>query len=264
MRFFLGTDQPVWLERAERPLFLSWNSVARSRHTAQVDWALDSGGFTQIVRHGSYETDPETYARGVARLLSDVGRLQFAVVQDFPCAPLAMEMTGLTPSDHRRLTIESTLTLSTIAPELPWAPVLTGVTPSDFLRHADEYDRAGVDLGTFSAISVGALVGRSYADQLAVLEAVNTLGLPLHGLGIKGRTLRATFPMLQSADSMAWSMTARRADGPLCRPDATHQRCKGCLIYAQRWAQKLEDSLERDSFQPSLFPTFDTSKNNLC
>ncbi len=262
MRFYLGTDQPVWLERADRPLFLSWNSVARSRHTARVDWALDSGGFTQIVRHGSYETDPETYARGVARLLSDVGRLQFAVVQDYPCAPLALEMTSLTVLDHQRLTIESTLDLASIAPELPWAPVLTGITPSDFLRHADAYEKAGVDLGSFETISIGALVGRSFPDQLAVLTAVDTLGLPYHGLGIKGRTLRATWQLLQSADSMAWSMTARRADGPLCRPDATHQRCKGCLIYAQRWAQKLEDSLQQDTFQPSLFPTFQGQKNN--
>lgn len=254
MRFYLGTDQPVWLERAERPLFLSWNSVARSRHTARVDWALDSGGFTQIVRHGSYETKPEAYARGVARLLSEVGRLQFAVVQDYPCAPLALEMTSLTVADHQRLTVESTLDLASIAPELPWAPVLTGITSSDFLRHADAYEKAGVDLGSFGTISIGALVGRSYADQLALLTAVDTLGLPYHGLGIKGRTLRFTRQMLQSADSMAWSMRARRAEGPLCRPDATHQRCKGCLIYAQRWAQKLEDSLSAETFQPSLFP----------
>lgn len=252
MRFYLGTRYPGWLKKAEVPLFLSWNTAARTRVTAQVPWALDSGGFTQIAKHGEYQCTPDAYAGDVRRLVDHVGQLQFAVVQDWPVNALALDASGLTPDEHQRRTIQSALDLMMIDPDLPWAPVLTGASSSDYLRHADAYAVAGIDLTRSPVVTVGALVGRPAKDQIDIIDATARLGVPLHGLGVKGRVLRGYASALSSADSMAWSFRARRAGVPLCSADASHKVCSSCLLYASQWAQNLTSDLS-PSFQQSLY-----------
>ena len=253
MRFYLGTRSPGWLERSDRPLFLSWHTAQRSRHSAGTCWALDSGGFTQIAKAGAYTTTPPEYAAGVRRLIDEVGRLQFAVVQDFPCSDATFEATRLTVVDHQRLTVDSFITLSELDDRAPWAPVLTGSEPSEYLRHADEYVRRGIDLADRDIVAVGSLVGRPKGHQRAVLEACASLGLRLHGLGVTGAVLRDFAPVLTSADSMAWSMYARREETALCGPDAPHKRCESCFWWAHEW----HDRRVRDVasfYQPPLYP----------
>lgn len=54
--------------------------------------------------------------------------------------------TGLSVWDHQLKTVASYLNLMTLDAELPWMPVLQGFTLDEYLRCADQYGRAGVDL----------------------------------------------------------------------------------------------------------------------
>lgn len=239
MRFYLGTDRTSWLRTSSWPaLFVSWVAGARMRHPATVPWALDSGGYTQVAGSGAYSTSPAQYAAGVGRLARDVGRLQWAAVQDWPAAPAALAATGLSVAEHQQRTVASLLELRTLDSALPWVPVLTGATPADYLAHAELYAAAGVDLHLEATVAVGALVGTPLAHQRAVLEACATVGAALHGLGVKGMALAHVGHLLQSADSMGWSMYARRTPRPLCSPAATHQRCNHCQAWAEAWAAR--------------------------
>lgn len=247
MIFHLGADQPSWLTRAEHdPLFYSWRAIQNHRRKAVRSWALDSGGFTQIIRSGRYETTPEEYARGVRRLANEVGGLVFAVVQDWPCQDMALAMTGLTVQEHMNRTVRSTVRLLELDATLPWTPVLTGITADDYLRCADMHFAAGVDLTAFERVCVGALVGRPHVSQVSIIQACGRLGLRLHGLGIKGRALEHVAPLLASADSISWSLYARRAGRRLCET-GTHERCNHCLDWAQRWAARVMEQCGQHS-----------------
>lgn len=220
------------------PLFLSYKWCARARVQALVPWALDSGGYTQVTRLGRYETSAAEYAAGVQRLARDVGSLDFAVVQDWPGLPGALEATGLSLHEHQQRTVESYLELRTLAADVTWAPVLTGTTPADYARHAELHEHAGVQLDALPVVTVGALVGRPAPQQEAVIDGLGSLGLPLHGLGIKAFTLARTAPLLSSADSHGWSAYGRHEKRPLCAPEAAHKDCRNCLAWALLWAER--------------------------
>ncbi|MDB4898121.1 MAG: hypothetical protein JWN15_4383, partial [Firmicutes bacterium] len=65
--------------------------------------------------------------------------------------------------------------------------------------------------------------------------------LPLHGFGVKTRGLAAYGSQLASADSLAWSLDARRS-APL--PGHTHKSCSNCLEFAAEWRSDLLDQME--------------------
>jgi hypothetical protein len=60
----------------------------------------------------------------------------------------------------------------------------------------------------------------------------------IHAFRVKTQGLAAYGHVLTSADSMAWSLDARRSD-PL--PGHTHKSCANCLAYAASWRDQLLD-----------------------
>ena len=60
VEFYLGTHQPGWLSWATVPLFVSDRRLRRYRRLpkARTRWALDSGGFTELSTHGSWDHGP--------------------------------------------------------------------------------------------------------------------------------------------------------------------------------------------------------------
>jgi hypothetical protein len=71
--FYLGTHQPQWIgdERfAGVPLFVSRRTLATRRRlpAAVTDFALDSGGFTELQLHGRWTLTAAEYAAEVRRL----------------------------------------------------------------------------------------------------------------------------------------------------------------------------------------------------
>ncbi|HWH01145.1 MAG TPA: hypothetical protein VNV66_17945 [Pilimelia sp.] len=239
VRFFLGTHQPGWLASAPVPLFISDRRLRAYRRLPRAAgvWALDSGGFTELAAHGCWDhgPTPAQYATRVRRYRDEIGRLVWAAPQDWMCEPWIVAKTGLSVPEHQRRTVDNFAQLRDLAPDLPFVPVVQGWTPADYLRCVDLYTAAGVDLASFPVVGVGSVCRRqSTTDAGAILTALHGAGVTrLHGFGFKTLGLRRFAHLLVSADSMAWSVAARRRP-PL--PGCTrHINCANCPRYAYRW-----------------------------
>lgn len=243
VRFYLGAHRPHWLATAGVPLFVSHRTLReyKTLPRAIAPWALDSGGFTEINLHGEWRTTPEEYAAAVRRYRDEVGLLEWAAPQDWMNEPTVLKRTGLTVPQHQLLTVENYLRLRNIAPDLPIVPVLQGWQPDDYLRCADIYDAAGVDLTAEKVVGVGTVCRRqdtTTADLIFTRLAAR--GINLHGFGIKVDGLRRYAHALVSADSMAWSAGARREASERRRfggrrPACGKNTCANCLHYALDW-----------------------------
>ena len=215
-------------------LFISTNRLQRWRsrplRPAVTDWALDSGGFTEIKDHGHFRVSPRRYAARVRRYADEVGRMQWAAPQDWMCEPVMLARTGLTVAEHQRRSVRSVLDLRTIAPDLPFIPVLQGHEPDDYLRHVDMYAAAGFDLGAEPLVGLGSVCRRQATGEAEHI-VMRLQPLRLHGFGIKTGGLHRYGGLLVSADSMAWSAGGRN------RPDTDCPKgsCANCLHRALTW-----------------------------
>lgn len=249
MQFFTGCAIPAWLGRTSVSLFVSRARLAGLKKLPRAlgPWALDSGAFTMLDQHGRWIVGPERYADEVQHWSREIGRLEWAAIQDHPCEDRVLRMTGLTVQDHQRATVESYLRLRELAPSIAWTPVLQGRTLGDYLRHADDYRCAGVELRELPVVGVGSICRRQQAIFAGiVLRWLADEGLKLHGFGFKTTGLLASQDCLVSADSMAWSFNARRSD-PLTECSGRHRRCTSCMAYALEWREALLDRLSGPS-----------------
>jgi hypothetical protein len=239
--FYLGAHQPHWLQIAGFPLFVSHRQLARRRgplRPAACRWALDSGGFTELSLHGRWITAAADYAEAVARYAAQAGQLDFAAPQDWMCEPHILARTGLSVREYQDRTVASYLELRALAPHLPFIPVVQGWHLADYLAYVELYRSAGVDLTREPLTGLGSVCRRQSTGQIAVIvTTLASLGLRLHGFGIKTTGLHLYGHLLASADSMAWSYAARRAPAlPGC---TGHRNCANCLAYAARWRDRI-------------------------
>jgi hypothetical protein len=248
VKFYLGSHETSWLGRlTDVPLFISHRRLAPRKRlpAATTDWALDSGGFTELSMYGEWRTTPRQYTAAARRYRDEIGRLQWASPQDWMCEPWITAKTGLAVHKHQELTVDNYRRLRDMAPDLPFVPVLQGWELDDYRRCADLYDAAGVDLTNEHTVGVGSVCRRQGAASIAhILETLAGLGLRLHGFGVKTDGLRTAAQYLTSADSMAWSYRARmdaRHGHP--NPGCTHRTCANCLPYALRWRRRVTASL---------------------
>lgn len=242
MRFFLGTHETHWLAKTTVPLFLSDRRLRtrRSLPVAAGEWALDSGGFTELSTFGSWDhgPTPHQYVQNIRRYTDVIGGLRWAAPQDWMCEPEIIAKTGLSVAEHQHRTVTNVATLRSLAPDLPIAPVLQGWHPTDYLDCVDRYLSAGIDLATEPIVGVGSVCRRQGTAEAAEIIARVTSAVPgirLHGFGCKVSGLHRYGSLLTSADSMAWSAAARR-NPPL--PGCSHRNCANCLNYALQWRDK--------------------------
>jgi hypothetical protein len=250
MLFYLGTHHPDWLRRTDVPLFVSRARLSGRLRLprARGPWALDSGAFSELGRHGRWTVKPRHYAADARRWHYEVGRLQWAAVQDWVCEGPVLAKTGLTVAEHQARTLASYLELRALAPEVPWLPVLQGYALAEYLAHLEMYDRAGVRLGTLPAVGLGSLCRRQGTRAAAALVVrLWEYGLSLHAFGFKTAGLARVAGRLASADSMAWSAGARRRR--LRLPGHRHATCANCLDYALAWRRRVLDRTESPSPQ---------------
>jgi hypothetical protein len=236
-RFYLGAPEPSWLARAGVPLFVSRVRLARRRALprAIAPWALDSGAFTELSRHGAWTISPKAYADEVRRYQDEIGALTFASPQDWMCEPQILARTGLTLADHQQRTLDNYLELRQLAPDLPIIPVLQGWTMDDYEAHMDAYGAAGVDLEAAPLVGIGSVCRREGTREIAhLLDFLAMFGIRGHGFGVKKAGLRASARYLESADSMAWSFDARRAT-PALDPQCARLTHQNCLHAALSW-----------------------------
>jgi hypothetical protein len=239
VKFYLGTHMPHWLGMVDVPLFVSHRRLAERTTLPEAIglWALDSGGFTELSMFGEWRTTEAAYLAAVRRYRDEIGRLDFAAPMDWMCEPWMIDKTGLSVPEHQRRTVSNYLRLRDAAPDLPIIPVLQGWTLADYRACMDLYDAAGVDLASLQRVGLGSVCRRNKIALVDDLVAeLYDQGIQIHGFGLKLAGLRLFGDELASADSMAWSFTARR-DAPL--PGHRHKNCANCLNYALAWRNRV-------------------------
>lgn len=233
MRFFTGLHQPSDARHFDAA-FVSVNRL-RGRKSAFVvgDWIMDSGAFTEISTHGHYRHGVADYAAEIRRWARN-GNLLAAVAQDWMCEPWIVAKTGLSVAEHQRLTIEryDDLLRDDVA-GVYVMPVLQGYAPDDYVRHIGMY---GHRLAHGAWVGVGSICKRNGDPRAvaAVLVAVKRArpDLRIHGFGLKTTALAHPLvrSLLESADSMAWSFSAR-----------AERRNPNDWREAVRWAKKITE-----------------------
>jgi hypothetical protein len=212
VRFFIGLHQPSDARHFDAA-FISVNRLRQRKGPFAVgDWIMDSGAFSTILQHGGYPLGVDEYAAQIARW-RQCGQLLAAVAQDFMCEPAMLARTGLTVSEHQRLTIERYDALLSLVDDVYVMPVLQGYSPSEYVSHIEQY---GARLTPGMWVGVGSVCKRNgdAAAIEAVLIAIHRVrpDLRLHGFGLKTTALRSGLvrELLHTADSMAWSFAARK------------------------------------------------------
>jgi hypothetical protein len=241
-KFFIGLEHPsvAW---PFANVMLSINTVrGRLREIRLNNWILDSGAFTEISTHGKWRSEPETYAAEVNQW-KNTGKLLAAVSQDMMCEPFILEKTGLTVQAHQELTIARYIRI-VAATDVYVLPVIQGFTPAEYAFHVEMY---GDLLKPGQWVGVGSICKRNTAPEEIkdVLDAIKSLrpDLKLHGFGIKITALKDhdVRDLLETADSMAWSLHARKNGRPKDPREAL------------RYAARIETLIEQPLFvQPRL------------
>jgi len=253
--FWLGTHEAHWLATASVPLFVARQRLERRRTLprAVASWALDSGAFTEVTTRGQWTLTPRAYAAQVRRYSDEIGMLAWAAPQDWMCEPFALARTGRTIAGHQFATVANLLELRSAAADLPFVPVLQGWARDDYLRCAELYAAAGIDLAAEPVVGLGSVCRRQ--DTAEAAEIIRSLvPLRLHGFGVKTTGLRRYGHRLASADSLAWSYNARR-NPPL--PGCTHKSCANCLKRALWWRARLLAALDAAEARGRQLDLFD-------
>jgi hypothetical protein len=211
MKFYIGLHLPYLAKNFDN-CFVSVNVLRKRKSDFEVNnWIMDSGAFTEISTYGEYRTRPLEYANLIERWRK-CGNLELAVSQDYMCEPFILGKTGMTVKKHQELTIERYNALINLIP-YPIMPVLQGYVPSDYIEHLKMY---GELLTEGQRVGVGSVCKRNSrpSEIVAVLEGIKRErpDLRLHGFGLKLTALANSYisSLLYSADSMAWSYSARK------------------------------------------------------
>jgi transcriptional regulator of met regulon len=212
LRFFVGLHQVSDAKHFDAA-FISVNRLRNRKSHFQVkDWIMDSGAFTEVVRHGGYRFPVSEYASHIKRFAS-CGTLLAAVAQDYMCESFVLEQTGKTIKEHQDMTIERYDDLmSEDVGGVYIMPVLQGYDPQDYVNHVKAY---GKRLKHGAWVGVGSVCKRNSNPKSieAVLLAIHRTrpDLRLHGFGVKTTGLGSSIvsSLLETADSMAWSYGAR-------------------------------------------------------
>jgi hypothetical protein len=209
--FYLGSDVAGLSWRV--PVMVSHGRL-RTRRTlprATAPWVCDSRGFTELSQHGRWTISTGEYADAVQRYRDEIGMLEWASPQDWMCEPFITAKTGLSVSEHQHRTVDNLLTLRAMAPGVRWIPVLQGWALPDYLRCVDMYADAGINLVNEPVVGLGSVCRRQATDEIhTIVSVLSSLGLMLHGFGVKTAAIEAFGPLLSSADSDAWSYAMRR------------------------------------------------------
>lgn len=255
--FYLGTHEPSWLRTAGVPLFIARGRLARVKRwrPATTTWAMDSGGFTELSEHGQWRFPVSAYAEEIERADAEIGMLDWAAPMDSMCEPAVLERTGKTVEAHQHETVERYLELRSLVDGVFIPPVLQGFEPDDYWRCADLYAEAGVDLLAMPLVGVGTVCRRQATAEIGrLIQGLASTGLRLHGFGVKLDGLGAYGRLLSSADSLAWSLGARKKGA---RPGCSHGAdgkgtCANCIRYALAWRENVIDLMDGATSQAAL------------
>jgi hypothetical protein len=254
-KFYLGTHNISWLNKTPVPLFVSMVRLRRRKKPFQFtgECAVDSGGFSELSKHGTWSITPKQYLAEVD-MWSQCGKVNWFAIQDWMCEPIMLKKTGKTITQHQALTVESYLTLRSARPSIPWCPVLQGYALDDYKRCLTLYASHGVDLTALPVVGIGTVCRRQGTKEAEdIIRYFAAVGVKIHAFGFKKTGLPRTHKLIVSSDSLAWSDGARRTPIllPGCR-GGTHKNCANCIIYAHKWRNELLTELEREARNEAL------------
>ncbi|GGD43263.1 deazapurine DNA modification protein DpdA family protein [Aureimonas glaciei] len=244
IKFYVGIHQPADARHFDLAC-ISINRLRGRKKTVDCgDVLVDSGAFTELEKYGCYRYGVEEYAADIRRLhTAGVVSISAAVAQDYMCEAWMLEKTGLTVEEHQRLTIDRYDALVACDLPVPVLPVLQGFSPSSYAKHVADY---GDRLKFGMWVGVGSVCKRQGDPRaiVAVLSAIRAAcpDLRLHGFGVKTTALLhpGVREMLYSADSMAWSLAARKQG----RNANDWQEARTFADRINAWAAPLEWQLE--------------------
>lgn len=213
-RFFVGLHQPSDAHRFGDACISINRLRSRQKPVGAKAVLVDSGAFTELFNHGRYRHTVAEYAADLRRIHDKgIATISAAVAQDYMCEPFIVAKTGLSIPEHQRLTIQRYDALTAENLPFPIMPVLQGFAPDDYVRHLKAY---GDRLTTGMWVGVGSVCKRNADPEAiaAVLLAIKRVrpDLRLHGFGVKRTALKnaTVVSLLATADSMAWSYSARK------------------------------------------------------
>jgi len=247
MKFYLGVHEAPFIEQTTVPCFVSYKRLIKNPTMTRepiCEWSLDSGGFSEIAKHGEWTITAEEYIADVGKYI-DWGGLEWAAPQDYMCEPHMIRKTGLSVAEHQQRTVDNFILLRDEAPDLPFIPVLQGWNMVDYKNCLELYTEAGIDLAKENTVGVGSVCRRQHTDEIyAIMSQLYESGLHnLHGFGVKISGLKKYGHLLKSSDSMAWSYAARMGVGDRCdwckANPGRRKSCSNCLAYALKWREKV-------------------------
>lgn len=253
---FLMGGKPSFLWHTDVPLFIPnqhlMNRAGLPGGTGPA-W-FDSGGFTELQRHGRWTRTPKQYVGDLRWYRDHFGdRYQWAAPQDWMCEDAIIHGgtfdkqhfagTGLSVREHQHRTVGNYLDLMALDDTLRIIPVLQGRSPKDYQYCIDLYERAGINLLTQPTVGIGSVCRIQDTEEAAeIVEHVASILGPnrLHGFGFKIDGLRRVGHLLRSADSHSWSLDGRSKPGcdfRLPRSTRGHKSEANCLRYALWWRE---------------------------
>lgn len=211
MKFYIGLHHTTLAKHFESS-FISINILRNRKSGFEVnDWIMDSGAFTEISNFGEFRFPVSEYAEQIDKWAEN-GNMELAVAQDYMCESFILSKTGLSIKEHQRLTIDRYDKLIGLT-SVPIMPVLQGYEFIDYIEHLKMY---GDRLKPEMRVGVGSICKRN-KNPMEIVRILHSIKLSrsdlrLHGFGIKKTSLMNQYVqhLLYSADSMAWSFTARR------------------------------------------------------
>jgi hypothetical protein len=269
VQLFLGTGSISWVSRTDLASVPKCVSLSRvldaTRQTlrpAACDVLLDSGGFSELQRHGRWRSTPAQFLDQIERAITTLGpdRVVGVAAQDWMCEDLII-YGGRTKDgafvgtrrvidpdrvmtrdelvvEHQRRTVDNFTELRRLAPG--WLarkifPVVQGYELGEHVACARRYAAAGVDLAAEPIVGVGSICRRQAdTEAAAIIGSLHDLGLRnLHGFGVSGGGLALYGRQLRRADSMAWSYAARRRATRCVHGVVKWER--NCPIFAVEW-----------------------------
>ncbi|WP_234381164.1 DUF7221 family queuine tRNA-ribosyltransferase-like protein [Streptomyces sp. NRRL F-5122] len=128
MRFYLTTHKRHWVRLTKVPLFLKSEHFVNAvkLDEARGPYAVDSGGFSELQRHGRWTRTPRQYIEDLRRIWECVGPYDWAAPQDWMCEDLIIHGgtagpnvfvgTHLSVPEHIRRTVANFLELHSSPP----------------------------------------------------------------------------------------------------------------------------------------------------
>tara|TARA_Y100001956_G_scaffold74965_1_gene82498 strand:+ start:96 stop:842 length:747 start_codon:yes stop_codon:yes gene_type:complete len=245
MKFFLGTHVTNHLEKTDVPLFISRRVIGQRKSIVNTlgEWALDSGGFTELNLFGKWTISEIDYVKQLSKINRSNGLL-WAAQQDWMCEPFMVKKTALTVKEHQKRTVDNIIKLRKLKPDVHIIPVLQGYSLQEYKECFELFESNNIDLRNEKLVGLGSVCRRQNNDDIErIVKYFHHKDLKLHGFGVKTRGLKKYGEMLQSSDSLAWSYGAR-VNQEYCeqhKKNPTTKNCANCLTYALEWRNKINN-----------------------